>query len=170
MLRIGVLASHKGTPLQCILDACADGRIPGTVVVIISNNGSSGALSRAGVAGVPAHHLSSVTHPTPNGLDGAITATLAERQVDVVFLAGYLKRLGPSALAAFPGRVLNTHPALLPKFGGQGMFGDRVFEAVLASGESASGVSAHLVEASYDTGRVLRQVRVPVAPQTQCSH
>ncbi len=164
MLKIGVLASHEGTTLQCILDACADGRIAGAVVVVISNNGSSGALSRARAAGVPAHHLSSVTHPTANALDAAITATLAERHVDVVFLAGYLKHLGPSALAAFPGRVLNTHPALLPKFGGQGMFGDHVFEAVLASGESESGVSVHLVEASYDTGRVLRQIRVPVAP------
>lgn len=164
MLKIGVLASHEGTTLQCVLNACADGRIPGTVVVVISNNGSSGALYRARAAGVPAYHLSSVTHPTPDELDAAIAATLAERQVDVVFLAGYLKRLGPSALAAFPGRILNTHPALLPKFGGQGMFGDRVFEAVLASGESESGVSVHLVEASYDTGRVLRQVRVPVAP------
>jgi phosphoribosylglycinamide formyltransferase-1 len=134
------------------------------LVVVISNNGSSGALSRARAAGVPAHHLSSVTHPTPDALDAAITAVLAGQQVDVVFLAGYLKRLGPSALAAFPGRVLNTHPALLPKFGGQGMFGEHVFEAVLASGESESGVSVHLVEASYDTGRVLRQVRVPVAP------
>ena len=72
MLKIGVLASHEGTTLQCILDACADGRIPGTVVVVISNNGSSGALSRARAAGVPAYHLSSVTHPTPNALDAAI--------------------------------------------------------------------------------------------------
>jgi phosphoribosylglycinamide formyltransferase-1 len=164
MLKIGVLASHEGTTLQCILDACADGGIPGAVVVVISNNGSSGALSRAGAAGVPVHHLSSVTHPDPSALDAAITAALTEQQVDVVFLAGYMKRLGPSALAAFPGRILNTHPALLPRFGGQGMFGDHVFEAVLASGESESGVSVHLVEAGYDTGRVIRQVRVPVYP------
>ena len=162
MLKIGVLASHEGTTLQCILDACADGRISATVAVVISNNGTSGALSRARAAGIRAHHLSSVTHPNPNALDAAIIATLAEQQVDVVFLAGYLKRLGSSVLAAFPGRVLNTHPALLPKFGGQGMFGNHVFESVLASGESESGVSVHLVEPDYDTGQVLRQVRVPV--------
>jgi phosphoribosylglycinamide formyltransferase-1 len=131
---------------------------------VISNNGSSGALARARVAGVAAHHLSSMTHPAPEALDAAITAALAEREVDVVFLAGYMKRLGPSALTAFPHRILNTHPALLPKFGGQGMYGDRVFEAVLAAGESESGVSVHLVDATYDTGRVVRQVRVPVAP------
>jgi phosphoribosylglycinamide formyltransferase-1 len=162
MLKIGVLASHEGTTLQCILDACAAGRIQGKVVVVISNNGDSGALSRAKAAGIPAHHLSSVTHPTQDRLDAAISAALSGAQVDVVFLAGYLKRLGPATLAAFNGRVLNTHPALLPRFGGQGMFGDRVFEAVLASGESESGVSVHLVDDNYDTGRVVRQVRVPV--------
>jgi phosphoribosylglycinamide formyltransferase 1 len=162
MLKIGVLASHEGTTLQCIVDACAVGRIQGKVVAVISNNGGSGALSRARAAGIPAHHFSSVTHPTSDTLDATIAATLAAAQVDVVFLAGYLKCLGPATLAAFRGRVLNTHPALLPKFGGQGMFGDHVFHAVLAAGESESGVSVHLVDATYDTGRVVRQVRVPV--------
>jgi phosphoribosylglycinamide formyltransferase 1 len=162
MRKIGVLASHDGTTLQCILDACADGRIRGEVVTVVSNNGGSGALTRSRAAGIPAHHLSSVTHPTPDTLDVAIRAALSAAQVDVVFLAGYLKRLGPATLTEFRGRVLNTHPALLPKFGGQGMFGDRVFEAALASGESESGVSVHLVDDSYDTGRVIRQVRVPV--------
>ncbi len=84
--------------------------------------------------------------------------------MQVVFLGGYMKRLGPRTLAAFQGRILNTHPALLPKFGGQGMFGDRVFEAVLAAGELESGASVHLVEAEYDTGAVLRQGRVSVFP------
>jgi phosphoribosylglycinamide formyltransferase 1 len=162
MLKIGVLASHEGTTLQCILDACAARRIQGMVVVVISNNGSSRALSRAKVAGIPAHHLSSVTHPAPDSLDAAIAETLRAAQADIVFLAGYLKRLGPATLAAFRGRVLNTHPALLPKFGGQGMFGDRVFEAVLDAGESESGVSVHIVDDTYDTGQVIRQVRVPV--------
>jgi phosphoribosylglycinamide formyltransferase-1 len=162
MLKIGVLASHEGTTLQCILDACAAGRIEGKVVVVISNNGGSGALLRARAAGIPTHHLSSLTHPTPDRLDAAISAALSGGQVDVVFLAGYLKRLGPATLAAFEGRVLNTHPALLPRFGGQGMFGDRVFEAVLASRDSESGVSVHLVDDNYDTGRVVRQARVPV--------
>jgi phosphoribosylglycinamide formyltransferase 1 len=80
----------------------------------------------------------------------------------VVFLAGYMKQIGPSVLAAFKGRILNTHPALLPKFGGPGMFGDHVFEAVLASGDAESGVSVHLVDDTYDAGRVIRQVRVPI--------
>ena len=164
MLKIGVLASHEGTTLQAIVDACTSLRIRGTVVIVISNNGNAGALSRARAAGIPARHLSSLTHPNPGSLDEAIRLALVEAGVDVVFLAGYMKRLGPATLAAFGGRVLNTHPALLPKWGGQGMFGDRVFEAVLASGESESGVSIHVVDAQYDSGAVVCQCRVPVLP------
>src|SRR5262245_22990859 len=116
MLNLGVLASHEGTTLQCILDACEAGRIRGNVVVVISNNSASGALVRAKAAGIPAHHLSTVTHPAPEALDTAIAAALVAANVDVVFLAGYLKQLGPATLRTFRGRVLNTHPALLPRF------------------------------------------------------
>ena len=83
---------------------------------------------------------------------------------NVVLLAGYMKKLGPATLAAYPGRILNTHPALLPKFGGQGMYGERVHRAVLAAGETSSGASVHLVDEDYDTGAVLAQVTVAVQP------
>ena len=164
MLRIGVLASHEGTTLQSIIDGCARGRINGRVVAVISNNSGSGAIRRAAAAGIETFHLSSMTHASGDSLDAAICGALQRARVDVIFLAGYMKRLGPRTLAAFLGRILNTHPALLPKFGGQGMFGDRVFEAVLADGESESGASVHLVDAEYDTGSVVRQERVPVLP------
>jgi phosphoribosylglycinamide formyltransferase-1 len=164
MLGIGVLASHEGTTLQAIIDGCAERRIDGRVVAVISNNSGSGALRRAAAANIAAVHLSSATHPDPDSLDAAIRDELRRAGADVVFLAGYMKRLGPRTLAAFPGRILNTHPALLPRFGGVGMFGDRVFEAVLAGGESESGASVHLVDAEYDTGAVLCQQRVPVLP------
>jgi len=164
MLRIGVLASHEGTTLQSIIDACTDGRINGRVVAVISNNSGSGALRRAAAAGIDAFHVSSVTHPAGDSADAAICEALLRARADVVFLAGYMKRLGPRTLTAFPARILNTHPALLPKFAGQGMFGNRVFEAVLAAGEEESGASVHLVDADYDTGAVVRQERVPVLP------
>lgn len=164
MLRIGVLASHEGTTLQCILDACASGRIDGLVATVISNNSSSGALRRAAASGSARLHLSSATHGDPVALDLAIRDALLRAEVHVVFLGGYMKRLGPHTLKAFQGRILNTHPALLPKFGGQGMFGDRVFEAVLAAGEPETGASVHVVDAEYDTGAVVRQSRVPVFP------
>jgi phosphoribosylglycinamide formyltransferase-1 len=119
-------------------------------------------LRRAAAAGIGTLHLSSVTHPSGDSLDAAICGALQRAHADVIFLAGYMKRLGPRTLAAFPARILNTHPALLPKFGGPGMFGDRVFEAVLAGGEAESGASVHLVDAEYDTGAVVRQERVRV--------
>ncbi len=164
MLRIGVLASHQGTTLQAIIDGCAQGRINGRVVVVVSNNSGSGALRRAAAAGIATFHLSSMTHSSGDSLDAAICGALQRARADVIFLAGYMKRLGPRTLAAFPGRILNTHPALLPKFGGQGMFEDRVFEAVLAEGESESGASVHLVDTEYDAGVVVRQERIPVLP------
>ena len=164
MLRIGVLASGEGTTLQAIIDACAQGRINGRVAAVISNNSGSGALRRAAAAGVETFHLSSVTHSTGESLDAAICGALQGARADVIFLAGYMKRLGVRTLAAFPARILNTHPALLPRFGGQGMFGDRVFEAVLAAGESESGASVHLVDGEYDTGVIVRQERVPILP------
>jgi phosphoribosylglycinamide formyltransferase-1 len=163
-MRLAVFASHEGTTLQAVLDAVSAGRLPGTVALVISNNRDAGALTRARTAGVAALHLSSATHPDPAVLDATIRDALTEARVDTVLLAGYLKKLGPQVLATFAGRILNTHPALLPKFGGQGMYGDRVHAAVLAAAEAESGASVHLVDAEYDTGRVLAQCRVPVLP------
>ena len=162
-LRIGILASHAGTTMQSILDACAHHRLNAEVSVVISNNSRAGALKRARRRSIPTAHLSSVTHRTPYDLDRAISRTLIEYDVDVIVLAGYMKRVGPNLLSHFRGRVLNTHPALLPKFGGQGMYGDRVHKAVLEAGERESGATVHLVEGDYDTGPALvPPVRVPV--------
>ncbi len=161
-LRLGILASHAGTTMQAIIDACLQGRIHAEVRVVIGNNSRSGSLARARTHGIATAHLSGVTHPNADHLDRAILETLTGHRVDAVALAGYMKRLGPLVLSHYRGRLLNTHPALLPKFGGQGMYGDRVHEAVLASGEKVSGASVHLVEGDYDTGPVLSQVEVPV--------
>jgi phosphoribosylglycinamide formyltransferase 1 len=161
-LRIGVLASGEGTTLQAILDACNAGELAARVVAVVSNNSDSGALRRARAAGAQAIHLSGKTHPDPAALDRAIVDALRSNGVELVMLAGFMKKLGPGLLEHFAGRILNTHPALLPKFGGHGMYGMRVHEAVLAAGESKSGPSVHLVEAEYDTGRVLAQAEVPV--------
>jgi len=161
-MNLGVLASHEGTTLQSLLEAFADGRIPGRVSVVVSNNGDAGALRRARQAGIQAVHLSSKTHENPAALDAAIRNVLVAADVDLVFLAGYMKKIGPLVLAAYEGRILNTHPALLPRFGGPGMYGDRVFEAVLEAGETESGVSIHVVDGDYDTGAVVRQCRIPV--------
>jgi phosphoribosylglycinamide formyltransferase-1 len=161
-MNIGVLASHEGTTLQAVLDACAAGRIAARVGVVISNNGDSGALRRARAAGVAALHLSTRTHPRPHELDEAIRAALVAHGCELVLLAGYMKLLGERTLGAFAGRVINTHPALLPRHGGRGLYGMHVHHAVLAAGDRESGASVHLVDAEYDTGPVLAQVRVSV--------
>jgi phosphoribosylglycinamide formyltransferase-1 len=161
-MNIGVLASHEGTTLQAVLDACDQGVLAGRVTGVISNNSGSGALRRAHAAGIRAHHLSSKTHPDPMELDRAIHARLADANADVVLLAGYMKKLGPGTLRTYSGRLLNTHPALLPDFGGPGMFGMHVHRAVLAAGAKRSGATVHLVEGEYDSGPVVAQRAVLV--------
>ena len=163
-LPIGVIASHGGTNLQAIIDACADGSLDAEVRVVISNNSLSLALERAHRANIPTAHLSSVTHPDPAHLDAAIADTLTSHGVALVVLAGYMRKLGPRTLGQYRNRILNIHPALLPKFGGQGMYGERVHAAVLAAGESVSGVSVHLVDEEYDQGPVVAQAEIPVLP------
>ena len=114
-----------------------------------------------GTHGIGTTHLSGVTHPNADDLDRAIMETLDDHRVEFVALAGYMKRLGPLVLSHYKGRLLNTHPALLPKYGGQGMYGDRVHKAVLEAGERESGATVHLVEGDYDTGPVLVTGRGP---------
>ena len=163
-LPVGVIASHGGTNLQAIIDACADGSLDAQIRVVISNNSRSLALERARRAQIPTAHLSAVTHPDPTCLDAAIADALISHGVELVALAGYMKKLGPKTLRQYRNRVLNVHPALLPKFGGRGMYGERVHSAVLASGERISGVSVHLVDEEYDQGPVVAQTQVPVLP------
>ena len=159
---IGVLASGEGTTLQAVIDACAQGQLEASVGLVISNNSGAGALRRAAAAGIATRHLSAKTHPEPTALDESVRASLVEARVDVVLLAGFMKKLGPRTLDAFRGRMLNTHPALLPKFGGPGMYGEHVHRAVIASGERMSGATVHLVVAEYDAGRVIAQRVVDV--------
>ena len=161
-MKLGFLASGSGTNMQAIVDACRDGRLPAEPVVAVGNNSRSRALERARRQGIPAFHLSSRTHPDPEELDAAIASVLGRCGADLVCLAGYMKLVGPRTLRAFEGRVLNIHPALLPKYGGRGFYGGAVHEAVLASGDTETGATVHLVDELYDHGPVLARVRVPV--------
>ncbi len=163
-LRLGLLASHGGSNLQAILDACRTGRLDAEPCVVIANNSDAPAFQRARRAGVPACHLSSQTHREPDSLDAAIAATLERHRVNLVVMAGYMKKLGPRTLKRYRGRVLNIHPALLPRFGGQGMYGRHVHEAVIAAGEKVTGVTVHLVDEEYDHGPIVAQRTLAVMP------
>lgn len=161
-LRLGILASHGGTNLQAIMDACKQGHLDAEVCLVISNNSDSMALNRAKSDDVKCYHFSGKTHPTPEELDVTLTDTLESHNVDVVVLAGYMKLLGNKTLARYRNRVLNSHPALLPEFGGKGMYGSHVHEAVLRAGEKTTGVTIHLVDEVYDHGATVAQCEVPV--------
>jgi phosphoribosylglycinamide formyltransferase-1 len=162
MMRIAVLASHGGSVLQAVIDAIEAGTLRAQLVLVISNNSQAQALERAVAHGIATMHLSSRTHTNPDDLDEAMTGVLKTSDPDWILLAGYMKRLGPRTLAAFRNKIINTHPALLPKHGGRGFYGRRVHQAVLDAGDSESGATVHLVESEYDSGPILSQVRVPV--------
>ena len=162
-MNVALLASHRGSNLQHVLDACRSGRLDARPCVVISNNADAEALSRARREGVPHYHLSRQTHPEPESLDSAIVEILDRHRTDLVVLAGYLRRLGPRTVAAYRGRIINVHPALLPRHGGQGMYGRRVHEAALSAGDRETGVTIHVVDEEYDHGPIVAQVRIPVA-------
>ena len=154
-MRVAVLASGGGSNLQALIEACR-GRAPAQIAVVISNKADAGALDRARAAGIPIEVLA-------NPSDGpALNALLQRYSVGLVVLAGYLKLIPPGTVAAFDGRIINIHPALLPSFGGPGMYGHRVHEAVLNAGASVTGVTVHLVNREYDRGSIVAQWPVPV--------
>ena len=161
-LRLGFLASHGGSNVQAIIDACRAGELHAEPRVVIGNNSGSEVLRRAAREGVPGFHMSSKTHPRPGDLDAAIEGVLVDHGVELVVLAGYMRMLGPRVLGRYRGRVLNVHPALLPAYGGRGMYGERVHAAVLAAGERVTGVTVHLVDEEYDKGLIVAQAEVPV--------
>jgi len=161
-IRIGVLASGNGTNLQAIMDACNRGEIPGRVVVAVSNNPKARALGRARLAGIPAVAMHHRAFPDRDTFDAKLVEILHSYEVDLVCLAGFLRVLGSSFIRQFPERVMNIHPALLPAFGGLGMYGDRVHQTVLDSGVRFSGCTIHFANEAPDGGPIILQAVVPV--------
>jgi phosphoribosylglycinamide formyltransferase-1 len=163
MIEIGVLASGGGSNFESLAKACRDGRVPGARVrVLVTNKPAVGALARAARLGVESLVVEPKDFPDRNAYYERVAADLLARGVKVVCLAGFLLKVEPGLLGAFPGRVLNIHPALLPKFGGKGMFGHHVHAAVLAAGETESGCTVHVVDDHFDHGPTLAQAKVPV--------
>ncbi|MEP6835886.1 MAG: phosphoribosylglycinamide formyltransferase [Gemmatimonas sp.] len=158
--RLAVLASGSGSNLQSIIDhfSTAPANKAGEVVLVGSNRADSGALVRATAAGIATHVIADFT-------DGAaLLAGLRAANADFLILAGYLRLVPNEVVHAFAGRMLNVHPAMLPAFGGHGMYGQRVHSAVIASGARFSGVTVHFVNEEFDQGPVAAQWPVPVLP------
>ena len=156
-MRVAVAVSGRGSNLEALLHALGPAA-PARVVLVLSDRSDARALERAREHGVPAEVLS-VPADAAEWL-----VRLDRHRTDLVVLAGYLKLVPAPVIARFRDRILNIHPALLPSFGGKGMYGLRVHEAVLASGARESGATVHLVDEAYDRGAVLGQARVPVLP------
>ncbi len=154
-MKIGVLASGGGTNLQALLEACGPDT-PAEIALVASDRRDAGALDRARAAGVPAAHLADPA------AGAQLRGLLAQHRIELVVLAGYLKLVPADVVAAYSGRMVNVHPALLPAFGGKGMYGMRVHRAVLESGATVSGATVHLVDTEYDRGPILAQWPVPV--------
>ena len=162
--RIAVFASGGGTNLQAVMDACLEGSIPGEVVLVVYNRKQAYARERAERADIPTRYINKLMFETPEEKDAAILDTLREYRIDIIVLAGYLDIMGPSVVAAYRHRIVNTHPALIPAFCGMGYYGERVHQAVLDYGAKVSGCTIHLVDEGADTGPILLQEAVPVLP------
>ena len=149
---IAVFASGRGSNLAALFAAHDRGDLSVPIALVISNNSAAQALALALARDVPTAHISATTHADPAE---AVLAALRGVDASILVLAGYMKLLDPRVVRAFSGRIINIHPAPLPRFGGPGMYGMRVHEAVLSSGVSETGPTVHLVEEHYDNGTVL---------------
>jgi phosphoribosylglycinamide formyltransferase-1 len=160
-LKLGFLASGNGSSARAIVGAIRAGELAAEARLLVSNNRSAAALTFAAEAGVPA--LCIATQADPQAADARLADEMAAHGVEIIVLSGYLRQLGPKTLARFAGRILNIHPGPLPAFGGHGMYGRRVHEAVIAAGVTESGICIHLVDEEYDRGPVVARRSVPVA-------
>ncbi len=156
-MRVAVAVSGRGSNLEALLRALGP-TAPARVVLVLSNRADSGALERARAHAV----ASEVLHDPADAAEWL--ARLQRHRIDLLVLAGYVKLVPAAVIARYRERIVNVHPALLPAFGGPGMYGHRVHEAVLASGARESGATVHLVDEVYDRGPILAQARVPVLP------
>ena len=156
-LRIGVLASGRGSNLQAILDQCQAGLLPAEVVVVISDKPAAYALERARAAGIAAYSVLVKDYPSKDEYEQAIVRILQQFQVQLLCLAGYLRLVGEPLLKAFPNGIMNIHPALLPSF--PGLHGQR---DALHYGVKISGCTVHFVDEGMDTGPIILQAAVPV--------
>jgi len=165
MLQLAVLGSGQGSNFQAILSAIQRGELTGvSIKLVISNNSAAGILEIARAQGIQALQISQKQFATEVDFVDAMLDVLRAHSVNFIVLAGYMKRLHPRVVATYKNRVINIHPALLPEFGGEGMYGMHVHRAVLAARRPVSGATVHIVDEEYDQGPIVLQRQVTVAP------
>lgn len=159
MMKIAFFASHNGSAARAISEACLNGSLNATPVLLVSNNPGSKALDWAKELRVK---TAVINAGNANDPDTAIAGLLEDHHIDLVVCSGYMKLIGPETIKAVHGAILNVHPALLPKYGGKGMYGRHVHQAVFDAKDTETGITIHLVDGEYDHGRVVAQKTLPV--------
>ena len=161
-MNIAVFASGRGSNFQAILNAIDEGRLPARVTLLVSNNSDAGALDLARSQNIPAFHLSPKQFASEEAYVQQLLALLQQHNIELIALAGYLKKVPSVVIERYRNRILNIHPALLPSFGGPGMYGHHVHEAVIAAGVKVAGATVHLVDEEYDRGPIVHQKTIEV--------
>ena len=159
-----MFASGRGSNFQALAEAISRKDVDAKIVAVISNNSDAGALALARSFHIPALHLSQKQFPSKDIFTQATLSALESHGADFIVLAGYMKKIDPAVIRRFKNKIVNVHPALLPAFGGQGMFGHHVHEAVIAQHAAISGATVHLVDEEFDHGSIVLQESIPVDP------
>lgn len=162
-MNIAVFASGRGSNFEAILNAIHRGELPARVSLLVSNKSGTGAIELAQLNRITAVHLSPLQFPDEDAYVNRLLGLLHEHAVELIALAGYLKKIPVGVIRQYRNKIVNIHPALLPKFGGAGMYGVHVHEAVIEAGERQSGATVHLVDEEYDRGAILLQQTVDIA-------
>ena len=161
-MKISFLASHGGSSARAIIEAIRTTKLDAEIGVLVTNNRDSNILQWCLENNIKVHHISAKTHRGEDNADEAIQTVLRDAKTDLVICSGYMKKIGPATLRAYPYKILNIHPALLPKYGGKGMYGDHVHQAVLNAEEKESGATVHYVTDEIDEGPVIKQQIITV--------
>lgn len=162
-MKIAVFASGGGTDFQSVIDGVESGLIKAKIDLLIASKPDIFAIERAKKHGIDSFVFRKKDYESGEKMFEDIISLLKERQIDLIVLAGYLTILAPNIVKEYENRIVNIHPSLLPKFGGVGMYGIKVHEAVIASGEKESGCTVHYVDAGADTGKIIAQAKVTVS-------
>ena len=164
-MNLAFFASYNGSSAHAITDACLEGEIIAAPTLLITNNPEAKALEWAENKGLKTAIINAKTHEDAQERDQAIADKLVENKITLVALSGYMKLIGSDIINAVDGNIINIHPALLPKYGGQGMFGSNVHQAVKNNNESETGITIHQVNEQYDEGKILAQKKIPLTPE-----
>lgn len=162
MIKIAIFASGGGSNFQALIDRIESKELDAEIRILIVNNSKAGAVERAKKHNIPYIHCAPSHFPNEEKYVEKLFSILKEYSVELIVLAGYMKKIPTEVVKAFPNRIINIHPALLPAFGGKGMYGEKVHQAVLEYGAKITGITVHFVDEEYDHGPIILQRAIPV--------